>query len=391
MQKLFCAILLLMSFSTQAQFFNIKTMRLFLGDVNSSLVNVYDLKKETLIKSINCIESVEAYGSRITFNKDETKLYRVGNRYAHIIDVATLESKKIELLDSSEINRLNSLRITTLTKGISENGIVVKQNILDTTSEYIIFDLKKEGKKVNTFELSAYTTMYDGNILAFIQDGTIDIIDPLSGKKIGKFENAFLTKDLADARANSSYYDKRINTSFCVLGNYLITSLVLGMSKSTYTFDFAHSIYDLSAKKIIFSQRNSESLPDILPLEGTQLFYKVITVIPKSQLKLPEAPDSTKFTKKDIKKGAYNKAKEEYNEKVLIAETKWKQNMEAYRNPQNFISKIFSDVNETQELFSIQGSKYIIMKGDFVFCYKELSIEVYDIKTKKLLNTIYFE
>jgi hypothetical protein len=163
------------------------------------------------------------------------------------------------------------------------------------------------------------------------------------------------------------------------------------MSKSTYTFDFAHSIYDLSAKKIIFSQRNSESLPDILPLEGTQLFYKVITVIPKSQLKLPEAPDSTKFTKKDIKKGAYNKAKEEYNEKVLIAETKWKQNMEAYRNPQNFISKIFSDVNETQELFSIQGSKYIIMKGDFVFCYKELSIEVYDIKTKKLLNTIYFE
>ena len=378
-----------MSFSTQAQFFNIKTMRLFIGDANSSLVNVYDLNKEALIKSINCIESVKAYGAKLTFNIDETKLYRVGDRYAHIIDVATLESKKIELLDSSEINRLNSLRITTLTKGVSENGIVVKQNILDTTSEYIVFDLKKEGKKVNTFVLSAYTTMYNGNILAFVQDGTIDIIDPLSGKNIGKFENAFLTKDLADARALSRYYDKRINNSFLVLGNYLITSLILEISNKTYTFDFAHSIYDLSAKKNIFSQRNSESLPDILPLEGTQLFHKVITVIPKSQLKLPEAPDSTKFTKKEIKKGAYDKAKEDYNEKVKIAEALWKHNLEAYTNPQNFISKIFSDVNETQEVLSIQGSRHIIMKGDFVFCYKEFSIEVYDIKTKKLLHTIY--
>ena len=131
-------------------------------------------------------------------------------------------------------------------------------------------------------------------------------------------------------------------------------------------------------------------MPSIMPIAGTQLFQKVVPVSPKPQLILPEPPDYTKFSAKDIKKGLMTKAYDDHNEKIKTASAEWKLKFDAYNSPQNFATKVYSDINATEEKFSFDATRFIGIIGDFVICYKDVSIEFYDIKTKKLLHSIYF-
>jgi hypothetical protein len=430
--------------SAKAQLLHTKTMRFFAGDWNTSLLNVYDLKKESLIKSINCDNTDIIV--KLTFNKDETKIYRLVKNVAHVIDVATLDIQKYELLPdkdielqsieknlalkkaeedrvkkeisnqenmgtknlvlkapngttpelikNEEMKNAKELPISIFPVGISENGIAIIQRNFVSKSEYSVFDLKQAGKKINSFELSTNSSisMHEGNILAFVQDGTIDIINPLTGKNIGKIENAFDIKDLDEVRTlNAAKENKSIYATHYTNGKYLFTRLTLGQIPNTIDFNQAHTIYDLSSKNIIYKQRNTEYTTGIVPIDGSDLFQKVVAKTPKPELKLPEQPDQSKFTAKDIKKGLMTKAYEEWSLNYKKINEEFIIKAEAYNNPQNFSQKIYSDINATQELFSVDATRYLIMKGDIVICYKELSIEFYDIKTKKLLHTLYFD
>jgi hypothetical protein len=434
MKKFLVFIFILISIVANSQYLNIKTMRCFVGEMNTSLVNVYDVNKEVLIKSINCGETT--LSAKLGFNKEETKIYRIGIQYAYILDVATLETQKYKLYadedtavqnyaklqalidaeservkkeseiidniangnlpqftETVEMKRIKALPLFITTLGVTNNGIVVSERIFANRIEFNVFDLKQAGKKVNSFELPSGSniTMHEANILVFAQDGTINIIDPLTAKNIGKIENAFVANDLTDARAVSATYDnKDIHPSLSSYGKYLITTLSLGTIPNTATTNLAFSIYDFSTKSIIYNERNTEPLPSIMPIAGTQLFQKVVPVSPKPQLILPEPPDYTKFTAKDIKKGLMTKAYDDHNEKIKTASAEWKLKFDAYNSPQNFATKVYSDINATEEKFSFDATRFIGIIGDFVICYKDVSIEFYDIKTKKLLHSIYF-
>ncbi|MEI6310938.1 MAG: hypothetical protein WCP57_01635 [Bacteroidota bacterium] len=409
-------------------------MRCFVGDMNTSLVNVYDVNKEVLIKSINCGETT--LSAKLGFNKEETKIYRIGIQYAYIIDVASLEIQKYKLYadedtavqnisklmdmieaeknrvlkegenldniangnlpqftETVEMKRIKALPMFILTMGVSENGIVVSERIFANKIEINVFDLKQAGKKINRFELPSGSniTMHEGNLLVFTQDGTINIIDPVTANNIGKIENAFEANDLTDARAVTATYDnKDIHPNLSSYGKYLITTISLGTIPNTATTNLAFSIYDFAKKSIIYNYRSTEFLPNIMPIEGTLYFQKVVAKTPMPQLQLPEAPDFTKFNYKDIKNGLMTKASQDYDEKVKTAQADWKIKIDAYNSPQNFATKIYTDINLTQEIFSVDATRFIGLKGDFVICYKDISIEFYDLKTKNLLHTIYF-
>lgn len=434
MKKFLVFIFILTSIVANSQYLNIKTMRCFVGDMNTSLVNVYDVNKEVLIKSINCGETT--LSAKLGFNKEETKIYRIGIQYAYIIDVATLETQKyklyadedtavqsfaklqalidaeservkkeIENLDNItngnlpqftetvEMKRIKALPLFIITLGVSDNGIVVSERIFANRIEFNVFDLKQAGKKVNSFELpsGSNTTMHSGNILAFAQDGSINIIDPLTAKNIGKIENAFEANDLTDARAVTATYDnKDIHPTLSSYGKYLITTISLGTIPNTAKTNLAFSIYDFAKKSIIYNFRSTEFLPNIMPIEGTPYFQKVVAKTPMPQLILPEMPDFSKFTAKDIKNGLMTKAYDDYNEKLKTNQAEWKVKIDAYNSPQNFTTKVYADINATDEKFSIDATKYIGIIGNFVICYKDISIEFYDLNTKNLLHTIYF-
>ena len=407
-------------------------MRCFVGEMNTSLVNVYDVNKEVLIKSINCGETTPS--AKLGFNKEETKIYRIGIQYAYIIDVATLETQKYKLYadedtaqsfaklqslidaeaerfkkeienadnianlpqftETVEMKRIKALPIFITTLGVTDNGIVVSERIFANRIEFNVFDLKQAGKKVNSFELPSGSniTMHEANILVFAQNGSINIIDPLTAKNIGKIENAFVANDLTDARAVTATYDnKDIHPTLYSYGKYLITTLSLGIIPNTATPKIAFSIYDFAKKTIIYNFRSTAFSLDIMPVEGTLFFQKKVAKTPIPQMILPEMPDATKFSAKDIKKGLMIKALDDYNEKIKTAQAEWKVKIDAYNSPQNFVTKVYSDINATEEIFTVDATRFLGMKGDIVICYKELSIEFYDIKTKKLLHTLYFD
>lgn len=454
MKKFFAFIFIFISIAANAQYLNIKTMRCFVGDMNTSLVNVYDVNKEVLIKSINCGETT--ISAKLHFNKEETKMYRIGIQYAYVIDVATLETQKYKLYadgdtavqnftklqalidaevervrkeienndpikplenlnlgasarstnnsdviintnadtftETPEMKRIKALPLFILTMGVSENGIVVSERIFANKIEINVFDLKQAGKKVNRFELPSGSSiaMHEGNLLVFAQDGTINMIDPITAKNIGKIDNAFKADDLADARAvNASYDNKDIHATLSSYGKYLITTLNLGLVPNTATMNYAFSIYDFVKKSIIYNDRSTEFLP-IMPIDGTLFFQKVVAKTPMPVFQIPEAPDYTKFTLKEIKNGLMTKASDEYNEKVKRAQADFKIKLDAYNSPQNFATKVYSDINATDEKFSVDATRFIGVKGNFVICNKDISIEFYDLNTKNLLHTIYF-
>ena len=427
MKKFFVFILIFISIAANAQYLNIKTMRCFLGDMKTSLVNVYDVNKEVLIKSINCGETT--ISAKLHFNKEETKMYRVGIQYAYVIDVATLETQKYKLYadedtavqnttklmeliyeegervqkeiengnleakntETPEMKRIKALPLFILAMGVSENGIVVSERIFANKIEINVFDLKQAGKKVNRFELPSGSSiaMHEGNLLVFAQDGTINIIDPLTAKNMGKIDNAFKADDLADARAVTASYDnKNIHATLDSYGKYLITTLNLGLVPNTATMDYRFSIYDFAKKSIIYNHRSTEFLP-IMPIDGTLFFQKVVAKTPMPVFQIPEAPDF-KFTYKEIKNGLLTKAKQDYDEKLKTAQADFKIKLDAYNNPQNFSTKVYSDINATDEKFSVDATRFIGVKGNFVICHKDVSIEFYDLNTKNLLHTIYF-
>ncbi len=428
MKKILAFVFILTSLTAYSQLLHLKSMRYFSGDLNSPLVNVFDVNKESLIKSINCGETV--VNSRLCFNKEETKIYKIGLRYASVIDVATLEAEKIKLLsdedtlvqnttklmamieaernrvlkeiensnldakftETPEIIKMKALPLLIISLGVSESGIVVSERLFTDKIELNVYDLKQAGKKVNTFDLPAGSdcTMHEGNILVFVQDGSINIVDPITGKNIGKIGNAIDAKDLAEAKIVTAGYDnKNIRVNLSSYGKYLITSLNLGMIPNTATIKKAFSIYNFATKTIVYSSRGIENSPSIMPIYGTELFQKVVAKTPMPVLQLPEPPDFTKYTAKDIKNGTMTKASVDYEEKVKTSQAEWKLKFDAYNNPQNFATKIYSDINATQELLSIDAARYVGIKGDYIICLKDLGIEFYDLKTKSLVHTIY--
>jgi hypothetical protein len=420
--------------STKAQLLHIKSMRCFVADFKTSLVNVYDVKKETLIKSINCGETT--LSQNLGFNKEETNLFRVGIQYAYIIDVNSLETKKFKLYtdedtavqnyaklqalidaevkrvkkeaenadnivggnlpaftETSEMKKIKSLPLFISTMGLTENGIVVSKRIFTNKIEFNVFDLNQAGKKVNSFELpnGSCTALYKEYILVFVQDGSINILDPLTAKNIGKIDNAFTAKDLADAKTvTAAYENKNIDATLSPYGNYLITGLSLGLVPNTANTNYAFSIYDFTSKKIIYNYRGTDMLTNILPIAGTTYFQKPEAKTPMPFLQLPPAPDFTKFKPKDIANGAMTKALQDYQEETSKAQAAWKLKFDAYKSPQNFSTKVFADVNATQEIFSVDAARYVGIVGDYIICGKDVSWEFYDLKSKALLHTIYY-
>jgi hypothetical protein len=360
-------IISIISHTATAQYLHTKTMRLFLPDRNAPIINVYDVNKETLIKSINIGETVMSVS--MSFNSDQSKLYAVGLLYANIIDVKTLEVQKIELQSKSSII------------GVTEKGISV-------TSKGNVYDLNNGGKIINTIsEKNNSPVLYDGNILYALEDGSISVIDPVTGNTIRKIENAFDAEDLKEAQSSAQKYkdNKTIYPSITFVGkNHFYTELSWMKENKMI---MAYALYDATAGTIIHKERPTLFLPEISNVTGISshnLFQKVIAKTPMPMLVMPPFPDYAKMKVAEIEL-----ASKEYPKQMEKAQAEYKIKTDEYNKPDNFVTKIYADIACTQEIMLVDGARYALIQDDYLIFWKASSVELYDIRTKKLVHTIY--
>ncbi len=77
-----------------------KKMFLFATDAANTVINVFDIKKEVLLKSFNVGDLIKY----TCLNTDQTKFYALTDKFVSIIDVNTLEIKKIRLIFDEDKN-----------------------------------------------------------------------------------------------------------------------------------------------------------------------------------------------------------------------------------------------------------------------------------------------
>jgi hypothetical protein len=357
----------IISFTTTAQYLHTNTMRLFWPDRNAPIINVYDVKKETLIKSINIGEPVMSIN--MSFNSDQSKLYAVGKLYSSIIDVKTLEVQKIELQSKSSII------------GVTEKGIAV-------TSKGNVYDLNNGGKIIHTIsEKNSYPAFCNGNLLYAEEDGSISVIDPVTGNTIRKIENAFDTVDMKEAQniAKSNNYDKSIHPEICFASkNYFYTKLHWFKENKII---IAYALYDIVAGTIIHKERPTNLIPEIWNVYGIgshNLFRKMKAKTFEPQLVKPPSPDFSKMKVDEIVL-----ALKEYRMQMEKAEAEYKNKTDEYNKPDNFVTKVYADIACTQEIVQLDGVRYVLIQDNYLLFFKTTSIEIYDIRTKKLIHSIY--
>lgn len=398
------------------------TKRLFWPDNASPLLNVYDIAKGTLIKSINRDELV--YG-KSCFNADQSKYYSIGKMYAHVIDPVSLEAKKLQLLtdtavfdfakmtklneaerdrvlaeiqngnleakitETSEMKKMKLLPTTIFSLGVTEKGYGIVVRIFTGKTEYTVFDLNNNGNKVASYNLVKSGTLHGENILHPEPDGSISVIDLLTGNTLKKIENAYNEAAISEARVKAKdNTDKYVSVTLNSYGTaYFTTTLNLGMTADKKSFEMAFAIFDAAAGKVIYEERGTSINKFVMPLQGSSphtLLQKVVAKTPEPVLQMPPSPDFSK-----MKPEAMGVALQEWQKSMGSAQADWKVKHGEWSNPQNFVTKVFADVALSQELFSVEGARYAGISGEHLYFQKEGSIELYDIKTRKLIQTIY--
>jgi hypothetical protein len=283
---LFLALFLAMAsnLSALAQI-HVESMKLFVQDMNGQLINVYDIRTESLIKSMNIGDKI----TRTQFSADQSAFYALGVQSLSIIDVSSLEIKTIRLFSDDEAYRYIDGNPNRFQKvfplGISDSGIAVYLN----GKSYIVFDAHQGGKKVNTYTSDSGTGCHlQGNLYIAGQDGIVRVIDPLSGAEKDRLSSVFEAKALSEARQNSTYDDKHINLNLNPSENFLISTVYLGSSDGSSW----QGIYDPIAREIVYSERVPQfEYLKRLPMSGMsshRLFTRSEQLDPNA--KLPEYP-----------------------------------------------------------------------------------------------------
>lgn len=398
------------------------TKRLFWPENASPLINVYDIEKGTLLKSIN---REELGYSRSCFSANQSKFYVVGKMYAHVIDANTLEAKKITLLTDtavfdfakwSKLNDAESKRVldeieggnleakyeaspemkamkllptSIVSIGVTEKGQAVLARLIANKAEYLVYDLNNNGNKVATFTLSKSGTLHGENLLHPEADGSISVVDILTGNTIKKIDNAYNDAALTEARnLAKGYTDKYVQTtliSYC--SKYFTTNLTLGMTTDKTAFQYAFAIYDAVEGKVIYNERGTTINKFALPVMGSSphsLLQKTAAKTPEPVMQMPPVPDYAK-----LKPAEMATALEGWRKKLGEAQAAYKVKHDEWSMPQNFVTKVFADVALTQELLSVDGARYAGVSGEYLYFQKEGAVEIYDITTKKLIQTIY--
>jgi hypothetical protein len=155
------------------------------------------------------------------------------------------------------------------------------------------------------------------------------------------------------------------------------------------------SIYDLSKRESIYSKKVAIlQFIEVIPMLGKpsqSLFQRhelidvnISGIVPPT---MPVSPDYTRMKTKDILKATEEHLAKTQEYMVKLGEYNTKRQESA--NLKNHRCIIYSDVNCTQEVMRIDGTQYVSMYGDFVWVIKDTFCEIYDIRTKQLLYTIY--